>query len=335
MATLVTPAPIAHFTTPAEISLKNILVAIDFSPTSLLALTRILPIARQVNSVVHLVHVFHPPEISIEAPAANSATCRQAHLDAQRQLEHLESVFGDLPHRTWLLEGEVCDVVEELVRSQQIDLVVVGARGKSELNKPFLGSVAEMIVRKATCPVLAVGPHVSPASAGGRLTQLLYVTRLWEESRHGLLYAVRLAIQYKTRLLLLHVVEQEQRLQSDQSLTAYRRIMRKLLPECAGDLLVEPVLRVEVAKNATARILQVAQEIAADLIVIDMRPEEPWATHLPDKVYEIISRAKCPVLTVRTGSEAGAAVKKCMNDKSPVREPFVKRKGFAVKEGRN
>jgi hypothetical protein len=36
---------------------------------------------------------------------------------------------------------------------------------------------------------------------------------------------------------------------------------------------------------------------------MDVRPEEAWATHLRDKVYEIISCANCPVLTLRTKPE--------------------------------
>jgi nucleotide-binding universal stress UspA family protein len=104
--------------------------------------------------------------------------------------------------------------------------------------------------------------------------------------------------------LLLHVVEQEEPKRPDRNwLEEYRRVLQKLLPESAGDLLVEPVLRVEVARNATSRILQVADEIKGDLIVIDVRPEEAWATHLRDKVYEIISRANCPVLTIGAVSE--------------------------------
>ena len=120
-------------------------------------------------------------------------------------------------------------------------------------------------------------------------------------------YAIRLATQYKSQLLLLHVVEQDEPRASDHEwLREYRRILRNLLPEDAGGLLVEPVLRVEVAKNSTARILQVANEISAGLIVMDIRPEEPWATHLRDKVSEIISGASCPVLTVRTKAEQAA-----------------------------
>ena len=299
-----------QLTTSVEVSLKNILVATDFSPASLPALTWVLPIARQFDSVVHIVHALHPSEIDIASPAENSAICQPIPMNAQRQLERLATVVGTVPHRTWLREGEVWEAVEDLVRSQHIDLVVVGASGKSDLKKFFLGSVAEEILRKATCPVLTMGPHVPSTSCSGPLAQIMYVTNLLEESHHGLQYAIRLAIQYKSRLLLLHVVEQEEPKQSDhESLREYRRILGNLLPECAGDLLVEPVLRVEVAKNSTARILQVADEIGADLIVMDIRTEEPWATHLRDKVSEVVSCAPCPVLTVRTSDERAPSTK--------------------------
>ncbi len=293
----------AQLTSPVEVSLKNILVATDFSSASLAALQCVLPIARQFNSVVHIVHVLHLREI----PPTDEAIRQQARVDAQRALEALETVVGAVPHRTWLRElreGEVWEAVKDLVRSEDIDLVVVGSRAKSESDKLFRGSVAEEIIRTATCPVLTIGPLVSTTRYGEPPAQLLYITDFREESHDGLQYAIRLAIQYKSRLLLLHVVEHNETERSDYEwLGTYRRFLQNLLPEYDGDLLVEPVLRVEVAKDATARILQVADEVGAELMVMDVRPEEPWETHLRDKVYEIISCANCPVLTVRTKAE--------------------------------
>ena len=96
----------AQLNTPIEISLKNILVATDFSAASNAALAYVVPIARQFNSVVHIAHVIHPPEIDI-APVANPEISSRIHMDAQRQLELLETAVGTVPHRTWLPEGEI------------------------------------------------------------------------------------------------------------------------------------------------------------------------------------------------------------------------------------
>jgi nucleotide-binding universal stress UspA family protein len=291
----------AQLTSPVELSLKNILVVTDFSAASISALTYVVPIARVSNSMVHLLHVIRPLQTTIASPEEEEDGSPEIQRNAQRQLGPLETLVATVPHKMWLREGDVWSSVEDLVRSEHIDLIAVGASGESDLKKFFVGSVAEEVVRKAVCPVLSVGPHASSTPNHVPLAQLLYVTNLWEESHDGLQYAIHLAIRYKSRLLLLHVIEQEEPKQSDQEwLSAFRRIMRNLLPESAANLREEPVLRVEVAKNTTARILQVADEIRADLIVMDVRPEEAWATHLHDKFYEIICEANCPVLTLRT-----------------------------------
>jgi nucleotide-binding universal stress UspA family protein len=292
----------AQLTAPPGVSLKNILVATDFSASSISALACVVPIAQASNSVVHILHVARPPEIAIASPEAEADMSEQRQLDAQRELGPLETMVGSVPHRMWVREGDVWASIEDVIRSEHIDIVAVGASGKSDFKKLLVGSVAEEVIRKATPPVLSVGPHALRSSGGGSpLAQLLYVTNLWEESHDGLQYAIEVAIRYRSRLVLLHVVEQEEPKQSDHEwLSAYRRILRNLLPRSAADLPMEPVLRIEVAKHPTGRILQVADEIGANLVVMDVRPEDVWATHLRDKVYGIISWANCPVLTVRT-----------------------------------
>lgn len=289
---------------PAGVSLKNILVATDFSASSVSALACVVPIAQASDSVVHILHVIRPPTVAIASPEAQEDMSEQVQLDAQRELGPLETVVGAVPHRIWLREGDVWTSIDSLVRSEQIDLIAVGASGKSDFKKFLVGSVAEEVIRKATRPVLSVGPHALRNSCGASpLAQLLYVTNLWEESHDGLQYAIQVAIRYQSRLALLHVVQQEEPKQSDHEwLSAYRRILRNRLPRSAADLPAEPVFRIEVSKHPTGRILEVADEIGANLVVMDVRPEEAWATHMRDKVYDIISWANCPVLTLRTKS---------------------------------
>jgi nucleotide-binding universal stress UspA family protein len=287
----------AQLTSPVELSWKNILVVTDLSAHSVSALTCVVPIATQSDSVIHLLPVIRP-EIKIALSGAHGKL--QIQMDAQRQLGTLEMIIATVPHKIWRREGNVWRSIKDLVQSEHIDLIVVGISGESD----FMGSGAEEVMRKAVCSVLTVGPHVSSSADKPPLAQVLYVMNLWEESHDGLEYAIQLAIRYKSRLLLLHVVEQEESKQSDHEwLKAFRRIMRNLLPESAANLAEGPVLRVEVARNISARILQVADEIRADLVVMEMASGGAGATHLPQKLYEIISRASCPVLTTRSAPQ--------------------------------
>jgi nucleotide-binding universal stress UspA family protein len=296
----------AEPTPPEGVCLKNILVATDFSAASISALACVMPIARESHSVVHILHVVRPSEIGLALTEAGEDISREIQVDAQRQLTPLEDVVGTIPHKIWLREGNVCGAIGDLVGSEHIDLIAIGASGKSDLKKFVVGSVAEEIVRNATCPVLSVGPHAFPNGNGVPLAQLLYVTSLWENSHEGLRYTIQLAIGHRSRLVLLHVIEQEAPQKPDREwLNGFRRIMRNLLPDTAANLREKPVLRVEVTKNVTARILQVADEVRANVIIMDVHPKQALSTHLRDKVYPIISWANCPVLTVRTGVEHG------------------------------
>jgi len=80
----------------------------------------------------------------------------------------------------------------------------------------------------------------------------------------------KIALRYQSRRVLLHAVEQEEPNRSDHELIRYRRILRNLLPETAAELRGEPALKVEVAKHPTARILQVADEVGANPVVMDV-----------------------------------------------------------------
>ncbi len=67
--------------------------------------------------------------------------------------------------------------LESVINEKQIDLLVLGSRGRTGMGKILLGSVAEEIVRQAACPVLTVAPH-SPSEPPleGRFREILYAT---------------------------------------------------------------------------------------------------------------------------------------------------------------
>ncbi len=52
--------------------------------------------------------------------------------------------------------GVPAEVIVAEAQAEQADLIVVGTHGRSGLPHVLLGSVAEAVIRKAPCPVLAV-----------------------------------------------------------------------------------------------------------------------------------------------------------------------------------
>ncbi len=57
---------------------------------------------------------------------------------------------------TKIRKGKPADEILKTIEKEGIDLVVMGASGKHGFNRLYPGSVTEMVVRSASCPVLVV-----------------------------------------------------------------------------------------------------------------------------------------------------------------------------------
>ena len=58
--------------------------------------------------------------------------------------------------KTELKVGNPSETILETIKEENIDLVIMGNSGKHGLDRFLLGSVAEKVLRSATCPVLVV-----------------------------------------------------------------------------------------------------------------------------------------------------------------------------------
>jgi len=283
-----------------RISLKRVLFATDFSMSSELALSHALKIARRYRSKIYLAHVT-PPELYRSVPQEIlTAAVKRTREHAQHEMSHLirANGVGQFRHRTLLEEGDVADVLLQLVREHAIDLLVIGTRGYRGVKRMLLGSVAEKLFRQAPCPVLIVPP---PAGERVRIARILYPT---DFSRHSLVaaaYALSLARHHRAKLILLHVVQGTDA-HSVADLNRQRRLGENRLRRAVlGKVALEskPVLEVEFGDPAR-RIRKIAAEWQADLIVLGVRRAKPTVAHLEEgTAYQVVRQAPCPVLTVR------------------------------------
>jgi nucleotide-binding universal stress UspA family protein len=301
-----------------SVSFKNILFATDFSEASRRAVPYAEAIARRYGSKIYLVHVI-PSEaripLAIEPmPTELDRDLVHAELDVKAFLS--EGALGGIPHEVLLEQGPIWEALSALIRQDEIDLLVLGTHGRGGLKKVILGSVAEELFRRASCPVLTVGPAVPTSPAGPKeLRRILFATDFGPASLNALRYAISLAIESNARLMLLHIVMPVPVLdvgphwyagtnlveQQEAAKAQYLARLRSLIP---GDveLPFDPEFLVEF-DFAPEAIVKIATDSQADLIVMGVN-QSAWArasAHLPwATAHEVVCHARCPVLTVRS-----------------------------------
>ena len=291
--------------TKTKVSLRNILYATDFSPSAEAALPYAIELAKRYGAKVHGVHVRFPAAYPMVGPEGFPYVIEAAEQIAKSEALRLHQMLSSVPHEVSICEGKVWPLIRDVVTRQNTDMIVIGTSGRTGVKRFFLGSVAEEIFRSASCPVLTVGPGVSP-DPGRRLEikEILYATDFSPEALAALPFAVSMAAENQARLTLLHVMgtaEMGESVQAEHYADSVRRRLQKLLPTDAKDAF-EPMYLVEYGPAAD-RILEVARGLGADLIVLGVRGADAGigaATHLFRPVaHEVVTQAKCPVLTVR------------------------------------
>jgi nucleotide-binding universal stress UspA family protein len=310
-----------------SIRFKRVLMATDFSDTSERALAYAIAIARRYGSALSVVHAIQPePRAPIPMEPLPRELNRRC-LGAELQMKHLNEKAGmnDLNRHLLLEQGRVWDVLTSVIQRENIDLLVLGTRGRGGLKKLALGSVAEEVLRAAPCPVLTVGPNVPPADSGTiEFSRILFATDFGPASAKAFPYAVSLAEDSKAKLILLHMVPpmpmvdvgpatygssayvaedftKWQRTMREESL----RKLRDLLPPIIANLAAKPEC-VAGTDFLPEGILDAAATRRIELIVMgaNRTPSPRVVAHMPWALtHEVICHAKCPVLTVSDFSD--------------------------------
>jgi nucleotide-binding universal stress UspA family protein len=284
---------------PTAVTLKNVLVATDLSPVSMRTLPYAESIARQYGSKIYLGSVIPLTMYGIGAGASFEVAEKECHDFAQEKLDRFSAAVRaqGLAVQVLLAEGEIDTVIEEWIKTYDVDLLALGTAGRTGLGKLLFGSIAEELVREAACPVLATGPALS-REASTHYRTILYATDFSAASNKAAAYACSIACQYGARLILLHVSEDAKH----ESKRSLMRRLTELIPE-EKHLPSEPEKLIAEGHPAH-KILEIAKEHCADLIAIGARGSGfVWgASHFGSTAHEVIVSSPCPVLITRLES---------------------------------
>ena len=140
--------------------IHKILVPVDFSDHSQLALDEAIEFARAFGAEVHLLHSYHvlPQTVSpygIVVPDTYEHDVRMAALQRLSEWRDRVSAAG-CKVQEHITASFPSEAIVELGERIGVDLIVMGTRGLTGFKHVLLGSVAERTVRTARCPVLTV-----------------------------------------------------------------------------------------------------------------------------------------------------------------------------------
>ena len=153
-----------------EKKLSKILIAIDGSQAAFDAADYAMMLAKQLNAQLFLLHVLHPAEyysslqfFEIEQPNDSRELIEQAKREANKWFDIIrKKIEEDRLEKQIKIETAIIvstatvDSILDYAEDKDVDLIVVGTRGRSGIKKLLLGSTASGIVTYSSCPVTVV-----------------------------------------------------------------------------------------------------------------------------------------------------------------------------------
>jgi nucleotide-binding universal stress UspA family protein len=303
----------------ARAEFRRILCPVDFSDASRHAIDHSIAIAAWYGAHVTALHVLQRPFV-FEPPLLFAERGGLKNLPANREIVvsrlndwMTPATTAGVPWDARIDEGVPADCVLQYARFLPADLVVIGTHGRSGFEHLVLGSVAEKVLRNAPCPVLTVPPRASTASTLP-FKRILCPVDFSAPSIEALRVALSLAEEADAELAVLNVIDWPDDdtflVETFDSPEMRRRLelqtssrIDALIPDDAR-VWSRPGAKVAIGK-AYQEIVGAANEMPADLIVIGVHGRKALdLTIFGSTTNQVVRRAPCPVLTIRSAADS-------------------------------
>jgi nucleotide-binding universal stress UspA family protein len=318
---------------------KKIMCAIDFSDFSNMVLSYGKALAKEFDSKLCLCHVISgiymvPNHMPAYVDYTNVESNRMK--DSKERLEKMADELG-IDCEVLILVGNPADEIEHSVRDNNIDMVIAATHGGSGIKRFLIGSVTNRLVKILSCPMMVLHPMENHKSSlvkqSIKLESILVGCDFSPDSKLALDYALSLAQEFQTQIYLAHVTKSQEQLEFSASqyvklqpgdalswnrpdhlglknketgqhiekssiLARLERQLLNMVPEDCKNW-CQPVT-VMLEGQPYKELLNYAEQKNVDMIVLGVRGHSLLEQFLIGSTTDrVISRASCPVLTVR------------------------------------
>ncbi len=281
--------------------LKKILWPTDFSDEAQEALTQAEHLAKTFGAELVALHVVpeYPVSLYNSVISVKGELIRRIDViknDAMDRLMRLKE-GRDVSFRPLIREGSAAKEIIAAAEEEGVDLIVMGKKGLSALEKIFIGSVANQVLRHSQVPLLLTKQKSGPL----QFDKILVPTDFSEHEEVERDYAWKLAKGFDAELVFLHVLELHDhefppRMLDEMMDTVTKKLAARKKGEKEDVKITEDVIR---ALHAALGIVDYAETHKCDMIVISTcGPGAIERFFLGSTTEKVISNSSVPVFAL-------------------------------------
>jgi len=277
-----------------QFQVNKILIPIDFSKTSKLALEHAAHLCKAFNSELHLVHIYKTSTIDV-LPNLTATSASIPNYEGLKdmvieELDELGKKFSEKFNVGYNIEvktGSVSKGILETAKDCGADLIVMGTHGVSGFEEFFLGSNAYRVVTSSTIPVLTVQEQADRMG----FENLVLPIDSSQHTRDKVSEVVALAEKFGSKVFIAQLVREEDD-------TAIMNLKVQQVEDHLQNKNIAFETTVLHNDNIAKATLDFAKKVEGDLIAIMTDQENYTGFFVGEYAQQIVNHSKIPVLSI-------------------------------------
>jgi nucleotide-binding universal stress UspA family protein len=281
---------------------KQILMPVDYSAPCATVIPYVKEMLHRFSASLALVHAYGSEALAyVQLPLSDPGLITETKSSEQERLRKFaQESFPGIHVECFVELGDPGTMVENVVRHQGADLVMLATRGSGVVRRFLLGSVAAKVLHDVSCAVWTT----TGTTLAGQTVQLPYKSILCaidqsEETLALVTAAVALARYYQAQLRLVHVIEVPP--PNEVGFAVHERDMiegaNRRLRELKGALQIDVPHTIRLGPREDA-IREEAILRDADLMVVGRGHVQASFGRMWSHLYPTVRESPCPVISI-------------------------------------
>lgn len=272
---------------------NKILVPIDFSDQSLIALSQSYNLAKKIDAEIVLLYVIEEVNPIIKRMYKELNGIHDAVLNNLKNLAEEKSKESGLKIKVEITEGKIYAKIIEVANKLDVTFIIMGTRG-TESSK-FIGSNANKVVKTAPCPVITIKGKKHNQGC----ERIVLPLDLTKETSDKVNQAITFAKLFKAEIFIVSILltgKEEVVNKLKAQLIVVKNYIERNGIKCTAE--VVKILKSE--ESLSNAVIKYAEKVNSDLIMIMTQQEnEIKELFIGSKAKEVIKNSEIPVLSIK------------------------------------